>query len=85
MPYLAVNGDGQEIICERKMVRFDPKNVIPEMKVSLKDLKSNCKKWVPIVFENEDFIFVNEIKLRAGTIEKITGRSIRWSDEQIEI
>ena len=52
MPYLAVNEDGQEIICERKMVRFDPKNVIPEMKVSLKDLKSNCKKWVPIVFEN---------------------------------
>lgn len=44
MSYLAVNEDGQEIICERKMVRFDPKNVIPEMKVSLKDLKSNCKK-----------------------------------------
>lgn len=86
MPYLAVNEDGQEIICERKMVRFDPKSQSDKnMTVSIKDLKHHCMKWVPVVYDNENNIFVNEIKLRAGTIEKIIGRSITWSDEQIEI
>lgn len=86
MPYLAVNEDGQEIICERKLVRFDNKSEIDLKKsCSVKDIKHNCKKWIPLLEDCENFLFVNEINLPIGTIKKITGKDISWQDEPIEI
>ena len=86
MPYLAVNEDGQEIICERKLVRFDNKSEIDLKKqCSVKDINHNCKKWIPLLTDSENFLFVNEINLPIGTIKKITGKNISWQDEPIEI
>ena len=86
MPYLAVNEDGQEIICERKLIRFDNKNGNDLNKAcSVKDINHHCKKWIPLLLDNESFLFVNEINLPSGTIRKITGRNISWEDEPIEI
>ena len=89
MPYLAVNEDGQEIICERRMIRFDPKN-LDDLKnpCSVKDVFSQCKKWIPFIEEDslgKGSLFVNEIKLTNGTIFKLTGLDMKWEDEQIEI
>ena len=86
MPYLAVNEDGQEIICERKLIRFNNESKIDLNKpCSVKDINHNCKKWIPLLTDSENFLFVNEINLPIGTIKKITGKDISWQDEPIKI
>ena len=76
MAWLAVHKDGKESIFYFKPYRVDPN-------------KSLYKLWEPTVWSDKDVDKYGnedtEISLPKGTIKKLIGRDLDWSNDPVEL
>lgn len=91
MAWLAVDSNGQEIICDHELRRFINKNY--ELRRTdyccrYEDILNKNPHWTPKI-KSEDCPDLGKlipiIKLPKGSIKKLIGKEITWEDEPVEI